>query len=61
MGGVFLWPAAFGDEILWERWLLLGLAESGQRAAGDAVVVEITGYGPSGVIYADPGNDPLKK
>jgi hypothetical protein len=26
----------------------------------EAVIVEITGYGPSGVTYADPANDPTK-
>lgn len=28
---------------------------------GDAVIVEITGYGPSGVTYVDPADDPGKK
>lgn len=28
---------------------------------GEAVIVEITGYGPSGVTYVDPADDPGKK
>ncbi|HEY2347674.1 MAG TPA: hypothetical protein VGH64_01600 [Puia sp.] len=27
----------------------------------EPVTVEITGYGPSGVTYVDPGDDPQKK
>ena len=27
----------------------------------DPVIVEITGFGPSGVTYVDPKNDPLHK
>jgi len=28
---------------------------------GEAVVIQITGYGPSGTTYVDPRNDPTKK
>jgi quercetin dioxygenase-like cupin family protein len=28
---------------------------------GEAVVIQITGTGPSGTVYADPANDPARK